>query len=558
MVLFLAICLLFLILNRGAYQGFFQDDELGNLSWQPFVSARAYLTGLVTPQFLADNFRPVGHAYFALGGRAFGLHFPPYVAMLQGLHLLTTFLLLLLARELKIPWHGALFAAAFFALNVAIFDAVWKPMYVFDVLCGLWSVASLLFYARCRWVLSFVCFWLAYKSKELAVMLPAVLALYEYLLGERRWPRLIPFFAVSLSFGLQGLLLNPNRDNDYTFRFTLAALRKTVPFYSSRVLLAPYAGLAFLTLPFLTRDRRVWWGAAACAALFLPLLFLPGRLFAAYCYVPLTAAALAAGAFAAHFRAVWLLPLLAIWVPWNIRELRIDRRATLAADDEARAYVRQLQHFGRTHRQPPPIVYENVPLHFAHWGVEAAVNIVYHRMDLEPYPVDSPHSAALWGREPLSYLYWNAPNQQLYVFDQSARTPLPAFLELKDSRDHRALLGGWFGLSQIWRWSEPQAAVRLNQPPSASRFELTVNVPAAQIRANQHVHLAVRLNYAPLGEADFTTAGYHTVSWSAPRGSGATRIDLTADPPYATAGETRPYGVALVALGFVPGKAGGP
>jgi hypothetical protein len=70
-------------------------------------------------------------------------------------------------------------------------------------------------YARRRYLLAFRSFWLAYKSKELAIMLPAVLACYESLLvKDRNWKRLIPFFAVSLSCGVQGILLNPNREND--------------------------------------------------------------------------------------------------------------------------------------------------------------------------------------------------------------------------------------------------------------------------------------------------------------------------------------------------------
>ena len=41
-------------------------------------------------------------------------------------------------------------------------------------------------------------------------MLPVVLACYEMgVFGQRRWKPLVPFFAASLSFGLQGLLLIP-------------------------------------------------------------------------------------------------------------------------------------------------------------------------------------------------------------------------------------------------------------------------------------------------------------------------------------------------------------
>src|SRR5207247_9696277 len=109
----------------------------------------------------------------------------------------------------------------FFAFDMAVFDFYWKPMYVFDLFCATFSLAATLLYTRRRYVLSFVAFWLAYKSKELAVMLPLALACYDFWLAEKKsWKPLIPFFVVSLSFGLQGPLLNHHPDNGYTFRFT--------------------------------------------------------------------------------------------------------------------------------------------------------------------------------------------------------------------------------------------------------------------------------------------------------------------------------------------------
>ena len=57
---------LFLIANRGAYKGYFQDDELDNISWAPTLSAGTFAEGLLTPKFLSGNFRPTGHFYFAV------------------------------------------------------------------------------------------------------------------------------------------------------------------------------------------------------------------------------------------------------------------------------------------------------------------------------------------------------------------------------------------------------------------------------------------------------------------------------------------------------------
>jgi len=243
LILFLAFAVLFLLLNAGAYRGYFQDDEIDNLSWTPYLGPADFLKGAVTPLFQANNFRPVGHYYFHALEEVAGLSFPPYVAVLHALHLLNVWLLWLVIRRLGAAAFVAATACLFFGIHMALFDNVWKPMYVFDVLCATFCLLSLWCYAARRWVLSFVAFWLAYKSKELAVMLPVVLLAYEVWFGQRRWKILAPFFLTSLSFGVQGMLGNPNRDNDYTFRFTWAALAKTSQFYAGRVFLLPYAGI---------------------------------------------------------------------------------------------------------------------------------------------------------------------------------------------------------------------------------------------------------------------------------------------------------------------------
>src|SRR6266567_4313332 len=216
--LFLAMAALFLIANRAAYRGFFQDDELNNISWTRDIPALEYAKGLLTPRFFDNNFRPVGHFYYRQMSLRYGLDFPKYLPLMHLTHILNVWLVWLLARRLGLPPLAASLGTLFFAFDMAVFDVYWKPMYVFDLFCATFSLASILLYARRRYVLSFCAFWLAYKSKELAVMLPAVLACYEFWLAEKRsWKPLIPFAAVSLSFGLQGVLLNKNVDNDYAF-----------------------------------------------------------------------------------------------------------------------------------------------------------------------------------------------------------------------------------------------------------------------------------------------------------------------------------------------------
>lgn len=373
-VLFVVLAAVFLILNRGAYQGYFSDDDFANFAWTRVGPATEYLKGAVSPWFFENNFRPVGHFYFHAAEKAFALDFPKYVAVLHAFHLFNVWLVWLLARRLGASAFAAGAGAVFFALHMALFDAVWKPMYCFDLLCGTFCLLSVNLYARGRWVWSLVCLWLAYKCKEIAVMLPLVLAAYEWWFGKRRWIRLAPFFGVSLLFGVQGVLFNPNVDNDYTFRFNLAALRKTAPFYLERIFLLPYVGLA---LPLLARTRRAWFGLAWLAAFLLPMLFLPGRVFSAYCYVPFAGLAAAFAGIAETTSPAAVLLFFALWTPQDIHWLRAQRRETLARAVEIREWATALAAFARTSPNTGEITAEGAPVGFAGWGVEGAVQYFF-------------------------------------------------------------------------------------------------------------------------------------------------------------------------------------
>src|SRR5436190_3072930 len=333
LILFALLAALFLIVNRGAYTGYFQDDEIDNLSWTPYLSSLDFLQGALTPRFQPNNFRPVGHYYFHAAEKLFGLDFPKYVAVIHAIHLLNVWLLWLLARRLGAKPFAASAACAFFAFHMALFDNFWKPMYVFDVLCAMFCLFSLLCYAQGRWVVSFAAFWMAYKSKELAVMLPMILTCYEIWFGHRRWKPLAPFFLASLCFGIQSILLNPNHDNDYTFRLTAAALAKTSAFYASRVFLVPYLGFVVPLFALVARNRRAWFGLAMMGLLFSPLLFLPGRIFSAYCYVPFTGLSIAFTGLAESAAPPVIAAFLLLWLPIDLQELRLRRRDTLARDD---------------------------------------------------------------------------------------------------------------------------------------------------------------------------------------------------------------------------------
>lgn len=407
----LAIALVFIALNYRAYDGFFQDDELDNLSWAPNVTAGEFAVAFVKPLFDVNNFRPVGHLYFAVMGRMFREDFPPWMTPIFALHLLNGLLIFALAHRMNVGGWQALAAVAFFTWSAGAFDAYWKPMYCFDLLCTAFSLASILLYSYRRWVLSFIAFWCAYKSKELAVMLPLVLLAWEYWFGDRRYLRLAPFFVVSLSFGLQGLLRNPNQDNEYTFRFTWKALTATAPFYARRFLLFRGSGLLLLPLAFV-RDRRVWFGLTAAFCFLFTLLFLPGRLYEAYAYLPLACAALALAAAASHVRPAWAWVALALWMPVNLHVLHAQQRAKLAADDEAYAFVDAVNRWVAKNPGIYTLVYDRPPGAYHHWGVTAAWNIAHRELNLPAYYIDWLQAKKALANDTVALATWDARANQ--------------------------------------------------------------------------------------------------------------------------------------------------
>src|SRR5579872_6818230 len=340
--MFFILAAVFLLANHAAYKGYFQDDDLDTLGWAQFGSSYHYLKALISPRLSPGNFRPAGHYYYHLFAVFYHLDFPKYIVPLHLIFLLNGWLLWMIARRLDFDRTAVFIGVVYYLFHAALLDAYWKPMYVFDLLCTTFCLVSLLLWLHDRWILSFAAFWLAYKCKEPAIMLPVVLAGCEWFLGRRRWKQLIPFFLVSVSFGVQGLLFNPNKDNDYTFRFTAPALWKTISFYTGKLFFLRWAGLALVPLLFLVQDRRLWLGALAAACFLAPLLFLPGRLFAVYWCLPLTGVAIMLMALASRYQTAAAVFLL-LWLPWNLMQLHRERTEVLRLASGNRAFVSELR-----------------------------------------------------------------------------------------------------------------------------------------------------------------------------------------------------------------------
>jgi len=549
--LFVAMMILFLIANRGAYKSYFQDDELDNISWTPFTPLSVYAREAISPMLSPVNFRPVGHLYFRILADAADLKFPWYVAGVHLLHFVNVWLLYMLIRRMGADGFTASAVAAFFAFHMAVFDTYWKPMYVFDVLCALFCLLSLHAWTRRRWVLSFVCFWLAFKSKEVAVMLPAVLVCYEYWLGERKWKPLIPFLAASLAMGIQGVFFNPNVNNPYTLHFTPAGMWRALCFYMSRILLIPYAGFALLVLPPLVRQKRVWFGVAMAALMLVPMLALTSRTYTAYLYVPLLGLALAVPPLESRRARIAAAAVFLFWIPFNYNRLRAERRVALDSAGENRAYVEAIAQAVKADPDARTFICDGAPTNMNRWGTEGAIRHFAGSGQLHIRWVEDRDHVQAFTAERFAMLIWDRRQRRMRVVRRRVESTSDSYVDMKAAVPVWQLTEGWYDNEETYRWIRPRATARLHRPAGARGFELIVNAGPTLIaevgKSTVEVHIGGRM----LGRADFTQPGLRTVTFPLPDGpDGAVDIEFRVTPPYHPRGDPRVLGIAIAAFGF--------
>lgn len=546
--LLVALVVLFLIANRGAYEGWFMDDDLDNLAWTIYHTVPEFAKGLASPLFAEFNYRPMGHVIYHWLGTTVGLDYRWYVAVMHGLHIVNVLLVWLLARRLGAGERGAGAGALLFAFHMACFDAYWKPMFVFDVVATLFYLVALLVYLTPRWWLALIPFWLSYKGKELAVTLPAVLLLYEYTLGERRWRRVIPFAAIAASFTLQGILRNAGTDNDYTLRFTPEAVGRTLEFYASKILLLPWAGLALIPAAWFVKDRRVKFALMAVPLLLGPLWFLPGRLFAVYLYLPLAALALALAFASAKWRWWALAALFAVWLPWNYQLLREGRKAALTIGPENRAYTEQLGEFAAAHPTVRTFLIDGGPAGMNEWGMRGALRWYYRGPGLKMASVKSEEARALYHEPEIAVVGWDRVRRKLVAAIRTRGEPDAGYLEMTQGLRVWQLGEGWFPMEGGFRWMGQQAWARLRRPEEAVAFEVKANA------GPQRGGLEIIIDGVSQGVEWWEEDGWFTRRWQlAPGGSaGVVQVELRATRTFKPSEtDTRDLGMAIAAFGFV-------
>jgi hypothetical protein len=551
LILFLALAALFLIVNRAAYKGYFTDDDFEHLSWTRQSSLSTFVKVLATPRFQTNNFRPAGHLFYHAEAKLFGFDFRKYLAATHAFHFLNVWLVWLLARRLGAKPFAAAAGCVFFALHPGYFEAVWKPAYIFDILCATFCLLSLLMYVRGRWVVSFLCFWLAYKSKELAVMAPFVLACYELWYGQKRWKLLWPFFVVSGWFALQALVISPNTgvDNQYAFHFTLGALAMTSAFYAGRVFLVPYLGFAVPVAGWFSNNRRIWFGTAAMILFLTPMLFLPGRMETAYCYLPFTGLAIALTGAAELCHPAVMVAALVLFAPLELHDLRIERRDKLAKDDDARAWVTTFRKFAAGAGPVDTFLWNGTPYGFGGFGIEGAIKCFYPGAGFHIRYYEKPPVAMDASR--IAVLTWNQGLHKLDAVSHGADTRDASYIDSNSATPVWQLGAGWSNPEGGYRWIAPDATARLARPEAATRFELSVmtNTPLLQNAATLTVQVSI--DGTPLTPRRVSQTGWQTLEWDLPAApAGPADIAIHIDPPFHPPGDPRVLGIAVGSFGF--------
>jgi hypothetical protein len=551
-MLWLAMACLFLVANRGAYKGYFSDDDLDNLVQTRGASPAVFAQELVSPKFSPVNFRAAGHFFYKVMGSAAGLNFPAYIAVLHALHLLNGWLVWLVLRRLGAPGLGAMAGTLLFAFHVACFDAYWKPMFVFDVLCATFLLTTILLYLRGHWLLALIPYWLAYKSKEPAVTLPAFLLAYEYLCGERRWRRVVPFALIAGSFIVQAMIGNRGSNNDYTLRLTSHAFFQTLSFYSSRILLLPFAGLILIPLAWFVKDARVRLGLAAIALLLGPMWFLPGRLFGVYLYVPLIGAAIAFAFLAARWNPAWIALFFLIWLPGNYYLLRKERAVALTVAFENKPYVEALGKFLKQQPGIRTIIFDGGPSAMHRWGIEGAMHWFQPAIDLRICDLADERSREFLTARNLAVISWDRPRRKLVTatrFDG----PDPASIVMATGNPVWLFGDGWYPLESGFRWMQPRATARLRRPAGAGEFFLRINLGPIQFQEQGPIQMEVLLDGRSLGLRTYDKADWLERRWPVPADTPENvEVTLRAPRPFrASNGDPRIFGAAVAGFGFV-------
>ncbi len=200
-------------------KNFYENPLVQNVTKDNFwkTSGEIFSTGVI------GNYNPLPIWTFAIEKLVYGFDNPGKWHLTNVfLHLLCVFFVYLLSRKLKLGWQGAFLTALLFGIHPMRVESVTWVTERKDVLFGLFYIAALWQYTcymedqkKSRWLWMSLLFILSCFSKIQAVSLPLSMMVLDLYLSPKKWSMgdaissftgKIPFFLISLGFGIYGIL----------------------------------------------------------------------------------------------------------------------------------------------------------------------------------------------------------------------------------------------------------------------------------------------------------------------------------------------------------------
>jgi hypothetical protein len=454
-----AVMIFTLTAYRDSSRGYFESDDLGTLNWARSTRFFDYVKDVPCLAYPCNHGRPVGFMFYGALYPAAKLSYQWWAWSVLAIGLVNVALLWRLLAELEFDEIARALGCLVFVASRALFDAWTKPMFIYDVLSTTFALIMLLAYARRRWVISFIAMWLAMRTKEIGLVLPAVLLCYEFTLGGRNWKRVLLFAIPPVIYGFYGLLFNLHQPKGaYSMTLAPAALWRSISFYATQTFGLPYAALLLPFAWFVTPDRRIRFALGAALAEIGMYLLLPGRMLDVYLYLSMTSIAILIAALATRYRQTVAI-LCVIWAAWQFTLIREHAAQDHEQAADRRAYVRAL-------RQLPPApayAYLDPPESFGVFGGEYAIRVATIATSVSRFDMNDLPSAA-----PIPLLTWIKRTRTL---DQSL-IPSAGAASVDRARPTLAWQGSWPVDDQGYHAVTGLGQLRLYRPRSAVAFEI--------------------------------------------------------------------------------------
>jgi hypothetical protein len=285
-----------------------------------------------------------------------------------------------------------------------------------------------------------------------------------------------------------------------------------------------------------------------------PMLFLPGRLFGAYLYVPLIGLAVAMAAFSKKAGLIASAVAILIWLPLNYVDMRARRKEQLAIADENREYVTLVRTLVAVQPSITTFVFDKSPEGLHSWGARAAARYaVLPRPEIKEAEFRTPEALALAKETDVAFLIWNPEKKQLNAVARNAATPDIPYIAMNGKTPLWQLGDGWHGVEGNFQWTGLKAEARLARPAGAKRLEVLVNVGPLLIEKVKAVKMEVFVDGVKAGEQEFTTVGWRGLAFDVPPSASATaQVLFRCSPGYFYDGNNPAdaLGIAIGGFGF--------